>query len=73
MLQPGGGKLRAFQRAEEFPDRGTNELQFRSEMFNVFNHVNFRNPDTTETDGTFGQILGANDGRIIQFALKLLW
>jgi len=49
------------------------KLQFRSEMFNVFNQVNFSNPDTTETDGTFGQILGANDGRVIQFALKLLW
>jgi hypothetical protein len=48
-------------------------LQFRAEMFNVFNQVNFNNPDTTETDGTFGVITSANDGRLIQFALKLLW
>jgi hypothetical protein len=49
------------------------KLQFRAEMFNAFNQVNFNNPDTTVTDGTFGVITGANDGRVIQFALKLLW
>lgn len=48
-------------------------LQFRTEMFNVFNQVNFNNPDTTETDSSFGQITSAADGRVIQFALKLLW
>jgi hypothetical protein len=62
-----------FSVLKNFRIREQMKLQFRAEMFNVFNQVNFRNPDTTETDGTFGQILGANDGRIIQFALKLLW
>ncbi|HEV2247215.1 MAG TPA: TonB-dependent receptor [Terriglobia bacterium] len=49
------------------------QLQFRSEFFNVFNQVNFSNPDQTVTDGTFGQITGANDGRVIQFGLKLFF
>ena len=49
------------------------KLQFRAELFNAFNQVNFNNPDTTVTDGTFGVITSANDGRLIQFALKLLW
>lgn len=48
-------------------------LQFRSEFFNVFNQVNFSNPDQTVTDGTFGQITSANSGRVIQFGLKLFF
>ncbi|MFN7997709.1 MAG: TonB-dependent receptor [Bryobacteraceae bacterium] len=49
------------------------KLQFRTELFNAFNQVNFNNPDTTQTDGTFGVITSAQDGRVIQFALKFLW
>ena len=48
-------------------------LQFRGELFNVFNQVNFNNPDSTVTDSNFGHILGANSGRIVQFALKVFW
>jgi hypothetical protein len=45
-------------------------------MFNFFNQVNFHNPDTQQTDGTFGvitQTLTSDNQRQIQFALKLLW
>ncbi|TAM82004.1 MAG: TonB-dependent receptor [Acidobacteria bacterium] len=49
------------------------KVQFRSDFFNVFNQVNFGNPDQTVTDGTFGQITSANDGRVIQFGLKLFF
>lgn len=48
-------------------------LQFRAEFFNAFNNVNFGTPDNLLTDQTFGQILSANDPRILQFALKLLF
>lgn len=62
-----------FSVLKDFMIREPWRVQFRAEMFNVFNQVNFYNPDTTVTDGTFGVITSANDGRVIQFALKLLW
>ena len=44
-------------------------VQFRAEFFNAFNHANLGVPGVTIGAG-FGQIVSANDGRIIQFALK---
>jgi hypothetical protein len=48
-------------------------LQFRAELFNIFNNVNFRLPDNDINSPTFGQISAAQPGRIVQFALKLLF
>jgi hypothetical protein len=62
-----------FSLLKDFLIREPWKLQFRAEMFNVFNQVNFNNPDTYVTDGTFGVITSAQPGRVIQFALKLLW
>jgi len=62
-----------FSVLKDFMIREPMKVQFRAEMFNVFNQVNFNNPDTTVTDGTFGVITSAQPGRVIQFALKLLW
>jgi hypothetical protein len=54
---------------------GTERLraQIRGEFFNLFNQVNFNNPDTSASSGTFGRITGAQPGRVIQLALKLVW
>jgi hypothetical protein len=49
------------------------KAELRGEFFNIFNQVNFNNPDNTVTDPTFGQILGANSGRVIQVSLKFFW
>jgi hypothetical protein len=49
-------------------------FEFRAELFNVFNHTQFFNPDGNSTDGTqFGQVTQARDPRLVQFALKYLF
>ena len=50
-------------------------IEFRGEIFNVFNHTNFF-VDSTQllqniNSSTFGQITQTFDPRIFQFALKL--
>jgi hypothetical protein len=51
-------------------------LQFRSEFFNIFNQVNFANPNTS-FGGSFGTVTSthsfAGDPRIMQFGLKLMF
>ena len=47
-------------------------FEFRAELFNVFNHTQFYNPDGNITDGSqFGQVTQVKDPRLAQFALKL--
>ncbi len=48
-------------------------VQLRGEFFNVFNQVNFSPPNTLVSSGSFGRITGADDGRVVQLALKFLW
>ncbi len=50
-------------------------MQFRGEIFNLFNHTNFSNPDGHYSDGPteFGRITQAGDPRLVQFALKLFF
>jgi len=46
-------------------------FEFRAELFNIFNHTQFFNPDGNSSDGTqFGQVTQARDPREMQFALK---
>jgi hypothetical protein len=46
-------------------------VQFRSEAFNIFNHTNFNAVNTTFGSGQFGQLTGAADPRIFEFALRM--
>jgi hypothetical protein len=49
-------------------------LEFRGEIYNIFNHSQFFQPDGNITDGTdFGRVKRARDPRLIQFALKLFF
>jgi hypothetical protein len=47
--------------------------QFRAEAFNTLNQVNFSNPTSTFTSGTYGQITSAGSPRVLQLGLKLLF
>jgi hypothetical protein len=50
------------------------KVQFRTELFNAFNHVQFGSPDTGVNDATFGQITSQNNSpRQLQFGLKLMF
>lgn len=56
--------------------KGTNlndhiNLEFRTEMFNVFNHVQFMNPNGNINSSNFGIITTAADPRIGQVSLHL--
>ena len=47
-------------------------LQFRGEIFNLFNHTQFSQPDGNFSDGgDFGSVKHTRDPRLVQFALKL--
>jgi hypothetical protein len=48
-------------------------LQFRAEFFNIFNQVQFNNPDGEFIDSTFGYVTSAGSPRIGQLALKLIF
>jgi hypothetical protein len=50
---------------------GTTNLQFRWEIFNLINYVNYNPPTTALNSANFGRILGAGDPRIMQLALKV--
>jgi hypothetical protein len=69
---------------KNFPLRERFRLQFRAEAFNALNRTMFANPDTTVTDGSFGQITSTKGygneqnffgypARTMQLALKLYW
>jgi len=52
----------------------TQRIDFRAELFNIFNHTQFFNPDGNSSDGAqFGQVTQARDPRLVQFALKLFF
>ena len=71
-----------FALTRTFTVAGSNSVQFRWEVFNVLNHVNFGSVPagtntapivTTLNSGSFGQIQTAGDPRIMQFALKFAY
>jgi Carboxypeptidase regulatory-like domain/TonB dependent receptor len=59
-----------FSLSKNFPVGGSRSLQFRVELFNAFNNVNFGPPNIARDSSGFGQILTAGPARIVQFGLK---
>jgi hypothetical protein len=66
-----------FSVSKDTPISDNTRLQFRAEVFNLFNHPNFAQPNTTFGSPSFGQIfntigrtLGMGTSRQIQLALR---
>jgi len=58
---------------KNFPLAKRAVLEVRAEFFNGFNTTNYGNPVNNLQSPAFGKILGAAQGRVIQFAGKLTW
>jgi hypothetical protein len=57
-----------------FPFKERYRFEFRTEMFNAFNHTNFANPNTSVENVNFGRTFSTSVGpRSIQFGLKFYW
>lgn len=59
--------------SKSIPVAKSTKMILRADIFNVFNHPNFYNPDGRFTDGTFGMITSANNPRILQFSAKYVF
>jgi hypothetical protein len=59
-----------FTLAKNFNITERRYFQFRTELFNAFNHANFGPPNIARDSNGFGQILSAANARIIQFGFK---
>lgn len=59
-----------FSAFKSFPIWRESSLQFRGELFNLFNNVNLSNPNGTMTSTQFGKITGSGSPRIVQFSLR---
>lgn len=53
--------------------RGGSQLQFRWEIFNLFNHTNFDVPNRTAFTSNFGRIFSAKPSRQMQLGVKVLF
>lgn len=71
-LRGPGQKNVDFSLVKFFPISEKSRVEFRAEFFNIFNLVNFAQPNNNAfVPGTFGAITATSAGpRIIQFALK---
>jgi Carboxypeptidase regulatory-like domain/TonB-dependent Receptor Plug Domain len=61
-----------FSASKRFPI-GPARLEFRAEIFNLFNHANFGQPDGNISNVTAGVISTADDARNIQFGMRVAW
>jgi len=59
--------------AKKTPLTESKSLEFRTDFANLFNHVQYLNPDNQGGSGTFGQLISDRGPRLIQFGLKLYY
>ncbi len=51
----------------------SHSLEFTTQIFNLWNHVQFNNPSGNIGSSAFGRITGARDPRLIQLGLKYMF
>jgi hypothetical protein len=54
----------------DFRIRERQAIEFRGELFNIFNHTNFSGINTSYGSAQFGKVTSALDPRIVEFALR---
>jgi hypothetical protein len=57
----------------DFAIREHQKLEFRGEAFNLFNHIQPNDPNTSYGNTLFGKVSTAGDPRIMQVALKFIF
>ena len=62
-----------FSALKNFKITESKTIQFRGELFNIFNHANLGLPQNDINSPNFGQIQTSQPGRLVQFALKFLF
>ena len=62
-----------FSALKNFRIKEAKTIQFRGELFNIFNHANLGLPVNDLNSSNFGQIQASQPGRLVQFALKFLF
>jgi hypothetical protein len=67
-----GSKTVDFSVSKRFPF-GAARLEFRAEIFNLFNTTNFGQPDGNINNVTAGVISTSDDARNMQFGIRLAW
>ena len=58
---------------KEFPVSESKFFQLRVEMFNAFNHAQFRNPNGNAANRNFGLVSAARQPRLVQIGLKFVF
>jgi hypothetical protein len=59
-----------FAVSKRFKIRESHQVQFRAEFFNLFNHTQFNNPNSSIASVNFGRITTTREPRLLQFSLK---
>jgi hypothetical protein len=62
-----------FSMLKNFRFTESKALQFRAELFNIFNHANFGIPVNDMNSQNVGKVQTSSSGRLVQFALKFLF
>jgi hypothetical protein len=63
----------ALQKSFPIPKLEANQLQFRTDFFNAWNHTQWGYTNNTQGNSSFGRVQAAHTARQIQFSLKYLF